>query len=356
MVAAEPPMRDVSPLQRYPLVIINLLLMIVSGIITAISCYSLYLRWDDIQFMSIMITIAVNLEIPSIIIGSVVTIVSGMGFIGGLRENVLLLTIYSHAMCVLMLISVALSLLAFLLPTMSTKTIHEFVTVDLIVHYRDNDDFQRVIDFMQYTFKCCGVTQDGYHDWNQNMYFNCSRFNPSFERCDVPAACCCRENPNEDIETVLSRRFCGHRTLAMTEQEAWQKIHTRSCTDAVMAKVKSSSLIIIISCSVVTVIIMVLRSMALSVKNEILSLTSFYEKYYASLRRGERKSFAKQRALKDITKGSVETKRHRPVMGFHPPPPKHRGPVLVHEQRRPAIPVEAMQTGPLPGVRHFRAN
>ncbi|XP_064485782.1 tetraspanin-33-like isoform X2 [Ornithodoros turicata] len=262
---AEPPMIDVSPLQRYPLVIINLLLMIISGIVAAIS------------------------------------------------------------------------------------TIHDYVTVDLIVHYRDNDDFMRVIDFMQYTFQCCGITDDGYRDWNQNIYFNCSRTNPSFEKCSVPASCCCRQQPDEDMVSVLSRRFCGQDVLSKTQQDAWAKIHTRSCTDAVTARIKASSFYIVIGCSVVTIILTILRSMALNVRKEIVSVTGFYEKYYAAVRRGERKSLAKQQALMNIPKGCVEMKRKR-----QPAPPKpqpspaqHRSPVLVHGQPRHALDPDEMESSPM---------
>ena len=36
--------------------------------------------------------------------------------------------------------------------------------------------------------KCCGI--DGYKDWNKNVYFNCTKTNPSGLRCGVPYSCC----------------------------------------------------------------------------------------------------------------------------------------------------------------------
>lgn len=37
-------------------------------------------------------------------------------------------------------------------------------------------------------FKCCGW--NNYTDWSWNLYFNCTRANPSSERCAVPYSCC----------------------------------------------------------------------------------------------------------------------------------------------------------------------
>ena len=41
-------------------------------------------------------------------------------------------------------------------------------------------------------FKCCGYSYsvDGYKDWGQNVYFNCSKDNRSPSRCGVPYSCC----------------------------------------------------------------------------------------------------------------------------------------------------------------------
>lgn len=41
-------------------------------------------------------------------------------------------------------------------------------------------------------FQCCGVRgrEDGYRDWQSNVYFNCSEENLSPERCGVPYSCC----------------------------------------------------------------------------------------------------------------------------------------------------------------------
>lgn len=57
------------------------------------------------------------------------------------------------------------------------------MSVELVERYRDNADYRQLIDNVQEKFECCGVTEDGYKDWNQNIYFNCSRY--TREDCQI---------------------------------------------------------------------------------------------------------------------------------------------------------------------------
>ena len=63
--------------------------------------------------------------------------------------------------------------------------LEEELSEKLIQSYRDDLDFQNLIDLVQHDFMCCGISSEGYRDWSKNEYFNCTRNkadNPSVER------------------------------------------------------------------------------------------------------------------------------------------------------------------------------
>ncbi|KAH9375360.1 hypothetical protein HPB48_016379 [Haemaphysalis longicornis] len=190
------------------------------------------------------------------------------------------------------------------------QTAQDVFNVDLVISYRDNPDYARLVDYAQrYTeqtvvwlflprqesFECCGVTAQKYRDWNHNIYFNCSNTNPSTERCSVPASCCRPlKREDSDPDTRLKRRFCGQGVLAMTEQDAWHKIFTRSCVDASVTYVQSNAIAMMGTGIVVFAVLSLLRTMASTVHEEIISLEHLYEHYYKSMARGYKKSLARQ--------------------------------------------------------------
>ncbi|XP_054926541.2 tetraspanin-33-like [Dermacentor andersoni] len=218
---------DVSPWRRVPLVFINLLLFAFSCMVSFICLASVYERRDKISFLnrSLLISFLVNMEVSGLLVSSLLLVISFMGFMGALRENICFLRWYVKGLCLLMIITIIFIVGALVLPFLSKNSAQSLFSIDLIVSYRDNPDFARLVDFAQASFSCCGITTERYHDWGHNIYFNCSPSNPSTERCSVPASCCRPlEGENPSLETRLKRRFCGSGVLSMTEQQAWQKV------------------------------------------------------------------------------------------------------------------------------------
>ncbi|KAK8767162.1 hypothetical protein V5799_006055 [Amblyomma americanum] len=258
---------------------------------------------DEISFRkrSFLISFVVNIEIPVLLIAGLALVITFLGFVGALRENIRFLWWYLRGVRVLALISMLLTLGALLIPFASKSSAQSVFSVDLIVSYRDNQDFARLVDFAQSSFQCCGITSERYRDWGHNVYFNCSRKNPSTERCSVPASCCKPPPGDEqDLETRLKRRFCGYGVLAMTEQEAWQKIYTRSCVDAVVAFLRGNTLLLVGVGLVTFAILSVLRTMATTVHDEVISLTRLYDNYYKRMAGGARKSLARREAIAEV--------------------------------------------------------
>ncbi|XP_041369162.1 tetraspanin-14-like isoform X3 [Gigantopelta aegis] len=74
-------------------------------------------------------------------------------------------------------------------------------------------------------FKCCGVTDsyDGFRDWQQDEYFNCSDSNPSTQRCAVPVSCCIIE-PGDYMNMM-----CGFQTTDKSREDVFNRIFTKGC-------------------------------------------------------------------------------------------------------------------------------
>ena len=139
-----------------------------------------------------------NVGFLLLLIGVVVFIVSFAGCIGALRENMCLLRsvwiflplrviitlrrFYSLCLLLFFLAEMTVIALGFIYPHKLTEFLEKELSQKLIQSYRDDLDFQNIIDLIQQDFECCGLSSFGYEDWNNNEYFNCTEENPSVER------------------------------------------------------------------------------------------------------------------------------------------------------------------------------
>ncbi|KAH9371061.1 hypothetical protein HPB48_009051 [Haemaphysalis longicornis] len=210
-------------------------------------------RADTVSFRdrSFLVNMMVNLEVPIIIFFGSLLIISFIGFMGALRENLCMLSWYN---CILNGLGTLTLVLLFLCATIA------FVSRNK-------------------SFQCCGVTEEHYRSWRHNIYFACNGTNPSKERCSVPPSCC-KPSENPDLETRLQGRFCGRGVLRLTEQEAWNRIYTRSCVDATVAHISSNVFIIAVVLVGVLVMFAGLRWLTIKVSEQIEELTEMYDKYY----------------------------------------------------------------------------
>lgn len=299
---------DVNPMHRVPLVIVNAVVFAFCSIVVFACLYSFVDRYDGITFRhrSLVISFVVNTEVSALAASGLLHVISFMGFMGALRENVCLLRCYLWGVCLLLTLDLIFIASCFVVPFISRGSAQSVFSIDLIVSYRDNPDYARLVDYTQESFECCGVTEARYRDWDHNVYFNCSTSNPSSERCSVPSSCCRRNavgshdapvKPENDPEERLRRRFCGRGVLNLTEQEAWKKVFTRGCVDACVSYIRSNVSMMIGVGLVVFAVLSLLRTMATTVHDEIVSLTHLYSKYYRNKARGYRKSLKRLQAL-----------------------------------------------------------
>ena len=124
--------------------------------------------------------------------------------------------------------------LGFIYPNKLTEFLENELSDQLIQSYRDDLDFQNIIDLVQQDFECCGISSEGYRDWSKNEYFNCTvnkEDNPSVERCGVPYSCC------HSTDGALVNLMCGFNVQEEKDPtEVLQKINTRGCIPTIQVQ------------------------------------------------------------------------------------------------------------------------
>uniref|UniRef100_A0A8C7LHZ4 Tetraspanin n=1 Tax=Oncorhynchus kisutch TaxID=8019 RepID=A0A8C7LHZ4_ONCKI len=179
---------------KFTLIVYSTIFWLVGGFVLAIGIYAEVERQRYKTLQGVFLAPAIIL----IVLGVVMFIVSFIGVLASLRDNLLLLK----------------------------------VTVDLLnknirkgmVNYYDDLDFKNIMDFVQRKFKCCGGQE--YKDWEVNMYHNCTAPGPL--ACGVPYTCCLENKPNEVANTL-----CGYKVLENERLALQNVIYIRGCTDAV---------------------------------------------------------------------------------------------------------------------------
>lgn len=147
-----------------------------------------------------------NISLALVFIGVIVFSMSFAGCLGALRENLCLLKLYSLMLLILFICEILLSTVAFVFPNSLSHYLKESLAKDPLMKYRDDANLQNLIDVIQRELKCCGISDGGYKDWSQNIYFNCSISNPSPEKCAVPYSCC--RNPRSFDVSNHSFVYC----------------------------------------------------------------------------------------------------------------------------------------------------
>ena len=102
-----------------------------------------------------------------------------------LYKSLFLIRFYSFCLLLFFLVEILLIALAFIYPHKLTEFLEKELSQKLIQSCRDDLDFQNIIDLIQQDFECCGLSSNGYEDWNNNEYFHCTdevQDNPSVER------------------------------------------------------------------------------------------------------------------------------------------------------------------------------
>ena len=130
--------------------------------------------------------------------------------------------------------------LGFIYPNKLTEFMETKLSDELVQSYRDDLDFQNIIDLVQQDLECCGISSDGFRDWSKNEYFNCTKTkeeNPSVERCGVPYSCCLPDTQ----ESGLVNLMCGFGVqLEKDFGKVSQRIFTKGCIPTIQTKIENN--------------------------------------------------------------------------------------------------------------------
>ncbi|XP_019751475.1 tetraspanin-15 [Hippocampus comes] len=156
-----------------------------------------------------------------ILLGIVMFIVSLIGVLASLRDNLVFLKVFMYTLVVCLILELLGGILALVFRNQTVDILNKNIRRG-IVNYYDDLDFKNIMDSVQTKFKCCGG--QGFQDWSVNMYHNCSARGPL--SCGVPYTCCITKS------LEVANTLCGYKVLEQERLDLIDTIHIRGCTDA----------------------------------------------------------------------------------------------------------------------------
>ncbi|CAG5125991.1 unnamed protein product [Candidula unifasciata] len=228
----------VSPLLKYILFFFNFIFWLAGFSLLAIGVWAHLEKerftFDDVQSVFDFIT---DISILSITIGCLIFLLGFCGCLGALRENTCLIKLYYITLCVIFFGQVGGAVYVFLksneFKDLFVKTLKE----ELVPLYTEKTDKKTLVDWIQEQLGCCGISNDGYKDWNNNEYYNCSKTNRSPLACAVPHSCCIKQ---DTVYAGVPNILCGANSLNETVQGSTNNIYVVGCVSSVMRIVESN--------------------------------------------------------------------------------------------------------------------
>uniref|UniRef100_A0A6P6Y595 Tetraspanin n=1 Tax=Dermatophagoides pteronyssinus TaxID=6956 RepID=A0A6P6Y595_DERPT len=234
----------ISLFVKYSLFFFNLLFWLIGTTLISLGVWSFLEEYNQYNLFKLnnIFDFFLHISVALILSGTIIFSMSLMGCLGALRENLCLIKLYSLMLLILFVGEIIISSLAFIFPQNVLNFLKNHLSKDMITKYREDTNLQNLIDIIQLQFKCCGISDYGYKDWSMNIYFNCTYFNPSSERCAVPYSCC--RNLKTEIDTM-----CGYNMQNLSSViEINKYVYTRGCVEAISELVDHNMNLVAIIC------------------------------------------------------------------------------------------------------------
>ncbi|XP_071483414.1 tetraspanin-15-like [Diadema antillarum] len=159
-----------------------------------------------------------------IFVGCCMFILTFIGCVGALRENITLLKIFGWTITIVFMLQLIAAIMAIVFKT-KAKALVSNSFKGALDNYYDDPDIHFAIDTIQLKLECCGGFD--YKDWEQNLYFACNEKGS----CGVPYSCCISSKTDMVVNTQCGAgiREGNPGPFALDE-----KIFVRGCTDALL--------------------------------------------------------------------------------------------------------------------------
>ncbi|XP_010818887.1 tetraspanin-15 isoform X1 [Bos indicus] len=243
---------------KFSLVIYSTVFWLIGGLVLSVGIYAEVERQKYKTLESAFLAPAIIL----ILLGVVMFIVSFIGVLASLRDNLCLLQAFMYILGICLIIELIGGVVALIFRNQTIDFLNDNIRRG-IENYYDDLDFKNIMDFVQkelhkpspsekkkrkkgqrelqttwqslrvplvsgqrifFEFKCCGG--EDYRDWSKNQYHDCRAPGPL--ACGVPYTCCFR-NTTEVVNTM-----CGYKTIDKERLSVQNVIYVRGCTNAVL--------------------------------------------------------------------------------------------------------------------------
>lgn len=236
---------------RCLLTALNVVYLFFGGLTLLMGVYLLVVK---VRILRRYMDVAFDPGVFFIVLGSVVFVLAALGCVGAMRENTRFLCVYGFLLSGVVVAAVLVCVLGYMWSSVSPlkRARVENLLRRAVIIYRDDPDMEDLLDTVQSSLHCCGVSSRGYLDWQYNAYFNCSIWNPSRERCGVPYSCCRDPGRLPNVMCGYGVTKAGKKTLRLVDR----KIYTRGCLEALAEKARENAMMVS-GLSVGTVIMLV---------------------------------------------------------------------------------------------------
>ncbi|XP_005281951.1 tetraspanin-15 [Chrysemys picta bellii] len=204
---------------KFTLIVYSMFFWLIGALILAIGIYAEVERQKYKTLESAFLAPAIIL----ILLGIVMFLVSFVGVLASLRDNIGLLQAFMYILGICLFIELVGGVVALIFRNQTIDFLNDNIRRG-IRNYYDDLDFKNIMDFVQKQFKCCGG--EDFKDWSQNQYHACSAPGPL--ACGVPYTCCIRN------KTDIMNTMCGYKMIDREPLSVRDIIYIRGCTNAVL--------------------------------------------------------------------------------------------------------------------------